>query len=95
MSETLRFELAGRRKDNEAVFLMSMHRMRGDRMITHRSDYHTVLEIRRKTFNKHFKFNYSNYIYDNLTGITWKEIKEIAHVELWFVGEGISVKQLY
>lgn len=80
-----RFEFAGNRvkRENECVFMTSENRIyKVHRTIFHRNDYHTILCISDSEFKKHFKYNISTGIYDNLTSITWSEISKIAEVSV-------------
>ena len=79
----IRFELAGKRRKSEQVFLMSDHRKHKiNKTIFHRNDYHTVVIIPHDVFKENFSFNRSTYIYDNLTGITWHELEKVADIEV-------------
>jgi len=93
----VRFELAGKRKNNEEVFLMPMHRKyKIERTIWHKNDYHTVLEIPKEVYKKNFKYNPSTGLYENLTGITWKEMKERGFVTIYSCKEGgYPIQQVY
>ena len=80
-----RFEFAGNqlKRNNERVFMTSENRIyKVPRTIFHRNDYHTILRISDNEFKKHFKYNISTGIYDNLKGITWGEIVKIAEVSV-------------
>ena len=79
-----RFELAGKRKANEQVFLMSEHRCYNqNRPIFHKNDYHTIVKIPDNIFKTHFRYKHSNGIYENLTKITWKELDKVANIEVY------------
>lgn len=77
-----RFELAGKRKDNEPVFLMSLHRTyKANQTIFHHNNYHTVVHIPNNVFKEHFKYNHSSGIYVNLTGMVWAELRRVADIK--------------
>jgi len=78
----IQFEIAGKRKDNEIVFLMSNQRVYKQRAtIFHRNDFHTIIKIDNKIFKKLFKYERFSGIYKNMTGIKWEEFKKIADIK--------------
>ena len=50
--------------------------------IYHNNDYHTTLKMSKEVFKTNFKFNKSTWIYDNLTNITWEELKKMADIQV-------------
>ena len=82
----VRFDLAGRRKDHEKVFLMSDHRSYQEpTTLFHRNDYHTVVKMTKAVFKTNFKYEASSGIYRNLTDITWEKLREVATIETFKV----------
>ena len=82
----VRFNVAGKQKPYDKVFLTSRHRSyKKVDTIFHRNDYHTEIKMDKEVFKTNFKFNKSTWIYDNLTKITWKELEEIADIYVYVV----------
>ena len=80
----VRFELAGRYKDGEYVFLTSKHRKyKKQNTIYHRSDYHTIVEMDEEVFKNNFIFSRHTHIYRSPTRITWGRLREVADIKTY------------
>jgi hypothetical protein len=80
----VQFEVAGKRNDDDIIFLTYSHRVyKTQSTVFHRNDYHTVLRMNDVVFKKNFRYNRLSGVYKNLTNITWGEIKKIADVNIY------------
>ena len=68
------FLQAGKHKNTDTVFLMSIHRNNYKYGPVHHNFYSTILEIPKELFQANFKFNQKTWVYDNLTNITYGEL---------------------